>query len=111
MKTDDGKKASAFEAGGIDVEALCLGLNSIEPSDVATREQWLAIRSAITALRRDSADARRYQWIQSSNCYWVELQAQPDGQSIYKGEGGCELDDAIDRRIAALGEGVEGGGK
>jgi hypothetical protein len=62
-------------------------------------------------LEQRDADARRYRWLKSAGCYWVEIQSQPSGDYIFQGHayhdrvGNRHMDDAIDKVIAKQKEG------
>jgi multidrug resistance efflux pump len=81
---------------------------------------WKAERKRLRAeladaiKQRDEAqrDAERYRWLKSAGCYWVEIQSQPHGDYIFKGQAahslGGSIDNAIDAMLAAMRK--EGGG-
>jgi multidrug resistance efflux pump len=80
----------------------------------ATLRADLAMANAeVAALKaeRDEArkDAQRYRWLQSKGCYWIEIQSQPHGDYIFRGqEAGLNsvgLDAAIDAVIALQKQG------
>jgi hypothetical protein len=74
------------------------------------------LRAELAAMekQRDEArlDAERYRWLKSGGCYWVEIQSQPHGDYIFKGQAarsiGGSIDNAIDAMLAAMRK--EGGG-
>jgi hypothetical protein len=92
-------------------------------SDAATEPLWpdlaevnVRLRAELAAAikQRDEArlDAERYRWLKSDQCYWVEIQSQPHGDYIFKGQAarsiGGSIDNAIDAMLAAMRK--EGGG-
>jgi hypothetical protein len=65
--------------------------------------------------QRDEArrDAERYRWLKSNGCYWVEIQSQPHGDYIFKGQA-CysfrgSIDAAIDAMLAEMRKGEQDG--
>ena len=61
---------------------------------------------------RDEAqkDAQRYRWLHSKGCYWIEIQSQPHGDYIFRGQAWADLkygglDAAIDAVIALQKQG------
>ena len=77
------------------------------------REDLDALPDAVRAMRqqRDEArrDAERYRWLKSGGCYWVEIQSQPSGDYIFRGQAarsiGGSIDNAIDAVLAAQKQG------
>ena len=70
------------------------------------------LRAELAALKaRDEAvrDAERYRWLKSDRCYWIEIQSQPHGDYIFRGQEAdlkyAGLDAAIDAVIALQKQG------
>ena len=81
---------------------------------VAMSKMCAAVTLIMEEMQRDEArlDAERYRWLKSGGCYWVEIQSQPHGDYIFKGQAarsiGGSIDNAIDAMLAAMRK--EGGG-
>jgi multidrug resistance efflux pump len=86
---------------------------SLHLDEIDWKAERKRLRAELTAMReqRDEAqrDAERYRWLKSAGCYWVEIQSQPHGDYIFKGQAahslGGSIDNAIDRAIATQKEG------
>jgi multidrug resistance efflux pump len=81
---------------------------------VAMSKMCAAVTMIMEEMQRDEAqrDAERYRWLKSAGCYWVEIQSQPHGDYIFKGQAahslGGSIDNAIDAMLAAMRK--QGGG-
>ena len=86
----------------------------LDEIDWKAERKRLCAELADATKQRDEArlDAERYRWLKSPGCYWVEIQSQPSGDYIFKGQAarssGESIDNAIDAMLAAMRK--EGGG-
>ena len=68
-----------------------------------------AAKAELAAAKEAQRDADRYRWLKSGGCYWVEIQSQPSGDYIFRGQAarsiGGSIDNAIDAVLAAQQEG------
>jgi multidrug resistance efflux pump len=76
------------------------------------RLRWLEAELTQRTAERDEAqkDAQRYRWLHSKGCYWIEIQSQPHGDYIFRGQAWADLkyagiDAAIDAVIALQKQG------
>ena len=83
--------------------------------DAADEIERLRAELAAAIKQRDEArrDAERYRWLKSNGCYWVEIQSQPHGDYIFKGQA-CysfrgSIDAAIDAMLAEMRKGEQDG--
>jgi hypothetical protein len=85
-----------------------VGYHRVVDVEVA-RELERELAAAIKQRDEAQRDAERYRWLKSAGCYWVEIQSQPHGDYIFKGQAahslGGSIDNAIDRAIATQKEG------
>ena len=89
---------------------------SLHLDEIDWKKERKQLRADLAAAikERDDArlDAERYRWLKSPGCYWVEIQSQPSGDYIFKGQAarsiGGSIDAAIDAMLAATAK--EGGG-
>jgi multidrug resistance efflux pump len=108
--------ALVAERDGLRAELAAANAQLVAKTDelVAMSKMCAAVTLIMEEMQRDEArlDAERYRWLKSGGCYWVEIQSQPHGDYIFKGQAarsiGGSIDNAIDAMLAAMR--MEGGG-